>query len=148
MSLFSTALGLLAVWGFVGSQQGFAAPQSLKPVTATVGTTSHTDSIVWQPPAEIAAKVRANDEVTGSIDVERGVMRTPAAIDAAAFEELRAEVSALRRAIEARESRPPGSTPTRGGVARSIQGVERRLAVVEGRRASRSSVPAASTPRP
>jgi hypothetical protein len=56
---------------------------------------------------------------------------------AAAFEELRAEVSALRAAIDAipavvRETRPPDYAPTLGAIVRAVQGVEKRLSAIEG----------------
>ncbi len=56
---------------------------------------------------------------------------------AAAFEELRAEVSVLRRAIEAvpaslRENRPADYAPTLGAVVKAVQGAEKRLAGIEG----------------
>lgn len=61
---------------------------------------------------------------------------------AAAFEELRAEVAALRGAIDAipaavRDNRPPDYAPTLGAIVRAIQGVEKRLAVIEDRPAIR-----------
>jgi hypothetical protein len=57
---------------------------------------------------------------------------------AAAFEELRAEVSVLRQAVEAipttlREIRPPDYAPTLGVIAKAIQAIEKRLADIEGR---------------
>ena len=56
---------------------------------------------------------------------------------AAAFEELRAEVSVLRRAVEAfpaslRENRPADYAPTLGAIVKAVQGVEKRLAGIEG----------------
>jgi hypothetical protein len=56
---------------------------------------------------------------------------------AAAFDELRAEVSVLRGAIDAipaavHENRPPDYAPTLGAVVRAVQGVEKRLAGIEG----------------
>lgn len=56
---------------------------------------------------------------------------------AAAFEDLRAEVSVLRRAVEAfpaslRDNRPPDYAPTLGAIVKAVQGVEKRLAGIEG----------------
>ncbi len=56
---------------------------------------------------------------------------------AAAFEELRAEILVLRRAVEAvpatlRENRPPDYAPSLGAIVRAVQGVEKRLAGIEG----------------
>ena len=56
---------------------------------------------------------------------------------AAAFEDLRAEISVLRRAVEAmpaslRENRPPDYAPTLGAIVKAVQGVEKRLAGIEG----------------
>ena len=56
---------------------------------------------------------------------------------AAAFEELRAEISVLRRAVEAmpgnsRENRPPDYAPTLGAIVKAVQGLEKRLAAIEG----------------
>ncbi|MBG0810938.1 hypothetical protein IY145_16330 [Methylosinus sp. H3A] len=146
---FFTTLGLVAVWGVLGLQQGVGAPQSQRPVA--VGPAQSSEPLVWQPPAEIAAKALAKEEVTGSVGNERNVVRGPAAIDAAAFEKLRMEVSALRRAIDIisiRENRPPDYASTLGGVVKAIQGVEKRLAVVEARRTSRSWAAGSSVPRP
>ncbi len=61
---------------------------------------------------------------------------------AEAFEELRAEVLALRGAIDAipaavRENRAPDYAPTLGAIVRAIQLVEKRLAVIEGHPAIR-----------
>lgn len=61
---------------------------------------------------------------------------------AAAFENLRAEVAALRGAIDAfpaavRDNRPPDYAPTLGAIVKAIQGVEMRLAVIEGHPAIR-----------
>jgi len=59
-----------------------------------------------------------------------------AADPAQAFEDLRAEVSALRRALEAlpgawEESRPPDYTPSLGTIAQGMATVESRLAGIE-----------------
>ncbi len=56
---------------------------------------------------------------------------------AAAFEQLRAEVSVLRRAVETfpatlHDNRPPDYAPTLGAIVKAIQGVEKRLAGIEG----------------
>jgi hypothetical protein len=56
---------------------------------------------------------------------------------AVAFENLRAEVAALRGLIDAfpaavRESRAPDYAPTLGAIVKAIQGVEKRLALIEG----------------
>lgn len=56
---------------------------------------------------------------------------------AAAFKDLLAEISVLRRAVEAipaplRENRPPDYAPTLGVIAKAIQAIERRLAGIEG----------------
>jgi hypothetical protein len=61
---------------------------------------------------------------------------------AAAFENLRAEVAALRGAIDAfpaavQDTRPPDYAPTLGAIVKAIQGVEKRLAVIEGHPAIR-----------
>jgi hypothetical protein len=61
---------------------------------------------------------------------------------AAAFENLRAEVAALRGSIDAfpaavRDNRPPDYAPTLGAIVKAIQGVEKRLAGVEGHPAIR-----------
>jgi hypothetical protein len=55
---------------------------------------------------------------------------------AAAFENLRAEVAALRESIDAfpaavQDNRPPDYAPTLGAIVKAIQGVEKRLAVIE-----------------
>lgn len=55
---------------------------------------------------------------------------------AAAFEDLRAEISVLRRAVEAipaslRENRPSDYAPTLGAIVKAVQGVEKRLAGIE-----------------
>jgi hypothetical protein len=60
----------------------------------------------------------------------------------AAFQDLRAEVAALRGAIDAfpatvRDNRPPDYAPTLGAIVKAIQGVEKRLAVIEGHPALR-----------
>ena len=144
---FFTTLGLVAVWGVLGLQQGVGAPQSRKPIA--LGTASSADPLIWQPPAEIADKALAKDEVTGTVGYERSDAHGAASIDAAAFEKLRTEVSALRRAIDtisAHENQPPDQASTFGGVVKAIRGVEKRLAILEARRSSRSSV--ASIPRP
>jgi len=59
-----------------------------------------------------------------------------AADPAQAFEDLRAEVSVLRRAIEAlpgawEESRPPDYTPSLGTIAKGLAAVDNRLAGIE-----------------
>ena len=59
-----------------------------------------------------------------------------AADPAQAFEDLRAEVSVLRRAIEAlpgawEDSRPPDYTPSLGTIAQGLAAVESRLAGIE-----------------
>ena len=144
---FFTTLGLVAVWGVLGLQQGVGAPQSRKPIA--LGTAASADPLVWQPPAEIADKALAKEEVTGTVGYERSDAHGPASIDAAAFEKLRAEVSALRRAIDTlstHENQPPDQASTFGGVVKAIKGVEKRLAALEARRSSRSSV--SSIPRP
>lgn len=134
MSLFFTTLVFLVGFAFVGQREALGAPQSPKSPSA-----SASDPLVWLPPAEIAARVSAPKDVTGSIDKER----RPTPIDAAAFEELRAEVSALRRAVASL----PAAAPTLGGVVKAIQGLERRLAIIETRRAStRGSSLRASNP--
>lgn len=56
---------------------------------------------------------------------------------AAAFADLRAEVSVLRRTVEAfpaslRENRLPDYAPTLGAIVKAVQGVEKRLAGIEG----------------
>lgn len=61
---------------------------------------------------------------------------------AVAFEELRAEVSALRGSIDAipaavRDNRPADYAPTLGAIVKAIQGVEKRLAAIEGHPAIR-----------
>jgi len=61
---------------------------------------------------------------------------------AAAFENLRAEVAALRGSIDAfpaavQDTRPPDYAPTLGAIVKAIQGVEKRLAVMEGHPAIR-----------
>jgi hypothetical protein len=61
---------------------------------------------------------------------------------AAAFENLRAEVAALRGSIDAfpaavQDNRPPDYAPTLGAIVKAIQGVEKRLAVIEGHPAIR-----------
>jgi hypothetical protein len=55
---------------------------------------------------------------------------------ATAFENLRAEVAALRGSIDAfpaavQDSRAPDYAPTLGAIVKAIQGVEKRLAVIE-----------------
>ena len=50
---------------------------------------------------------------------------------------LRAEISVLRRAVEAmpttlRENRPPDYAPTLGAIVWAVQGAEKRLADIEG----------------
>jgi len=145
---FFTTLGLVAVWGVLALQQGLGAPQSQKPVA--LGAAPSADPLVWRPPAEIAGKALARDEVTGSVGYERSDAYGPASIDVAAFEKLRAEVSALRRAVDTistHENRPPDAS-TFGGVVKAIRGVEKRLAIVEARRPSRSSVVGSSMLRP
>ena len=59
-----------------------------------------------------------------------------AADPAQAFEDLRAEVSALRRALEAlpgawEDSRPPDYTPSLGTIAQGLAAVENQLAGIE-----------------
>jgi hypothetical protein len=61
---------------------------------------------------------------------------------AAAFENLRAEVAALRGSIDGfpaavQDSRPPDYAPTLGAIVKAIQGVEKRLAFIEGHPAIR-----------
>jgi hypothetical protein len=61
---------------------------------------------------------------------------------AVAFQDLRAEVAALRGAIDAfpaavQDNRPPDYAPTLGAIVKAIQGVEKRLAVIEGHPAIR-----------
>lgn len=61
---------------------------------------------------------------------------------AVAFEELRAEVLALRSAIDAipaavQKHRAPDYAPTLGAIVRAIQGVEKRLTAIEDRPAIR-----------
>jgi hypothetical protein len=61
---------------------------------------------------------------------------------AAAFENLRAEVAVLRGSIDAfpaavQDTRPPDYAPTLGAIVKAIQGVEKRLAVIEGHPAIR-----------
>jgi hypothetical protein len=132
-----TMLGVLAISGVLGGQRASAAPQSPRP--AAVGPASDANSLVWLPPAEIADKAPIKDETTGSIAKECGGARGPATIDAAAFEKLRAEVAALHSAIEALPASVHESRKMVGG-ARTVH-VERRVAVVENHRASRSSAP-------
>ena len=144
------ALGLSAGWGF-GLQQALGASPSYNPIA--VGTASKADPLVWRPPAEIAAKVLSDKEATGSIGKERSLAPKPATIDAAAFEELRAEVLELRRAVGADPApglanRPLDYAPSLAGIVKTIQGVEKRLAVLERRRVSRSAAPNASALRP
>ncbi|MEK4031503.1 DUF6118 family protein [Methylocystis sp. IM2] len=55
---------------------------------------------------------------------------------AAAFQDLRAEVAALRGSIDAfpaavQDTRPPDYAPTLGAIVKAIQGVEKRLAIIE-----------------
>lgn len=55
---------------------------------------------------------------------------------AVAFQDLRAEVAALRGSIDGfpaavQDSRPPDYAPTLGAIVKAIQGVEKRLAVIE-----------------
>jgi hypothetical protein len=55
---------------------------------------------------------------------------------AAAFENLREEVAALRGAIDAfpaavQDNRPPDYAPTLGAIVKAIQGVEKRLGAIE-----------------
>lgn len=57
---------------------------------------------------------------------------------AEAFEDLRAEISVMRRAVEAipttlRENRPPDYAPTLGAIVKAMEAVEKRLAGIEGR---------------
>jgi hypothetical protein len=146
----STAFGLSAVLGVLCAQQSFGAPQS-SPKPVAVGSTADGESLVWLPPAEIAASARARQEATGSIDKQDGVAQRPSTTDAAAFEELRAEVSALRRAVDAipavvQQNRPPDYAPTLGGIAKAIQVVEKRLAGEARRAAARPSAPGAAAP--
>ncbi|TDX63160.1 hypothetical protein EDE12_10868 [Methylosinus sp. sav-2] len=146
---FFTTLGLVAVWGVLGLQQGVGAPQSRKPIA--LGAAASAEPLVWQPPAEIADKALAKDEVTGSVGYERSDVHGSASIDAAAFEKLRTEVSALRRAIDTistHENQSSEHAATFGGVVKAIRGVEKRLAVLEARRSSRSTVAGSSVPRP
>ena len=61
---------------------------------------------------------------------------------AVAFENLRAEVAALRRSIDAfpaavEDNHPPDYAPTLGAIVKAIQGVEKRLALIEGHPAIR-----------
>lgn len=61
---------------------------------------------------------------------------------AAAFHNLRAEVAALRGSIDAfpaavQDNRPPDYAPTLGAIVKAIQGVEKRLALIEGHPAVR-----------
>lgn len=61
---------------------------------------------------------------------------------AAAFEDLRAEILVLRRAVEAipatlRENRPSDYAPTLGAIVKAVQGVEKRLSGIEGHPAIR-----------
>ncbi|MEK4035862.1 DUF6118 family protein [Methylocystis sp. IM2] len=71
------------------------------------------------------------DERPDDVDADEGDSA------AAAFENLRAEVAALRGAIDAfpaavQDSRPPDYAPTLGAIVKAIQGVEKRLAFIEG----------------
>jgi hypothetical protein len=55
---------------------------------------------------------------------------------AVAFQDLRAEVAALRGSIDGfpaavQDSRPPDYAPTLGAIVKAIQGVEKRLTVIE-----------------
>jgi hypothetical protein len=61
---------------------------------------------------------------------------------AAAFENLRAEVAALRGSIDAfpaavQDNRAPDYAPTLGAIVKALQGVEKRLAIIEGHPAIR-----------
>ncbi|RTL82856.1 MAG: hypothetical protein EKK29_15450 [Hyphomicrobiales bacterium] len=76
------------------------------------------------------------DERLDKIDEEEGDSA------ATAFENLRAEVAALRGSIDAfpaavQDTRPPDYAPTLGAIVKAIQGVEKRLAVIEGHPAMR-----------
>jgi len=73
------------------------------------------------------------------VDERRDEIEDESDSAAAAFEELRAEASALRGAIDAisaavHESGPPDYAPTLGTIVKAVQGLETRLAVIEGRR--------------
>lgn len=150
MSIFN-AFGLSAAVGLLCAPQGFGA--SVVPRAATVGTET-ADVLVWQPPVEIAAIVHAKKDATGSIiHAETGVDSPSSANEAAAFGELRSELTALRRAVDAiptivLENRPPDYAPTLGGIVKSIQSMEKRLASIESRRVARSSAPASPALRP
>jgi hypothetical protein len=70
------------------------------------------------------------DERLDEIDADEGDSA------AAAFQDLRSEVAALRGSIDAfpaavQENRPPDYAPTLGAIVEAIQGVEKRLAVIE-----------------
>lgn len=76
------------------------------------------------------------DERRDDVDADEGDSA------AAAFENLRAEVAALRGSIDAfpaavQDTRPPDYAPTLGAIVKAIQGVEKRLAVMEGHPAIR-----------
>lgn len=76
------------------------------------------------------------DERLDEVDADEGDSA------AAAFENLRTEVAALRGSIDAfpaavQDNRPPDYTPTLGAIVKAIQGVEKRLAVIEGHPAIR-----------
>ena len=78
------------------------------------------------------------------MDEQRDEIEDESDSAAVAFEELRAEVSALRGAINAipaavRESRAPDYAPTLGAIVKAVQGLEKRLAVIEGHPAIRLS---------
>jgi hypothetical protein len=148
MSGLFITFGISAVLSLLWAQQGLSAPRTLEPVAA--GTDRESEALVWQPPAEIAPILRARGEATGSIGGENRV-EPRAPVDAAALEELRAEVTALRRAVDAipavvQENRPPDYAATLGGLVKAVQGMEKRLAVMQSRRAARPSVvPVAAT---
>jgi hypothetical protein len=70
------------------------------------------------------------DERRGDVDADESDSA------AVAFQDLRAEVAALRGAIDAfpaavQDNRPPDYAPTLGAIVKAIQGVEKRLAVIE-----------------
>lgn len=70
------------------------------------------------------------DERLNEVDADEGDSA------AAAFENLRAEVAALRGSIDAfpaavRDNRPPDYAPTLGAIVKAVQGLEKRLAAIE-----------------
>ena len=76
------------------------------------------------------------DERLNEVDADEGDSA------AVAFQNLQSEVAALRGAIDGipaavHDNRPPDYAPTLGAIVKAIQGVEKRLAVIEGHPAIR-----------